>query len=71
MGRDVAYDSASHKKAEAAAQLATRNDASKRKKKPNKTSKVRTLAWVGTKRPHDKAQTTEQDNVPPMVYLVL
>ena len=71
MGRDVAYDLASYKKAEAAAQLATRNDASKRKKKPNKTSKVGTLARVGIKRPHEKAQTTGQDNIPSMLYLVL
>lgn len=47
MGRDVAYDLASHKKAEEAALLATRADASKRKKKPSKTSKVGTLPKLG------------------------
>lgn len=53
MGRDVAYDLACHKKAEAAAQLAKRTDASKRKKS-NKNSKVRTLKQGGIKPQNEK-----------------
>ncbi|CAN0183838.1 unnamed protein product, partial [Pylaiella littoralis] len=40
MGRDIASQLAKHQKAEAAAQLAARNNASKRKRSSNKTSKV-------------------------------
>ncbi|CAM9209213.1 unnamed protein product [Ectocarpus sp. 4 AP-2014] len=40
MGRDIACQLAKHKKAEAAARLAARRNASKRKMSPNKASKV-------------------------------
>lgn len=58
MGRDVAYDLASHKKAEEAALLATRADASKRKKKPSKTSKVGTLPKLGKSNDRTKNHET-------------